>query len=418
MNCRMRAIVAALCVSLPLVAPFAPVARNAARRGAVLGARKRSAASAEEEVTVPEIIYNRPTEAELQTPLVPADWDCSVVHVGIFAPGAEARAQEATLEYTLWKYAPYRLRSLQSFAPRLGSGLVDLDLSLLSEDLGSQEGALTIVRGEEASRLEGLARSSPYARGGLFATEEAFVFKQNDAPELSWQLQSHPFAMVCLDAPGMLPTRAETRPAHLEYLKRSERVHAAGPLLRVGAEEDGPVGSLVVFSAASLEEARAFAEGDPYAAAGIFESTRIWHCQPQETTGRHQRSRPGLDTYSATRDMLEACELAEHWDYPEKQIFYRTLREGETYRAKEESEEVLQWNGEQLQKVTADELANVMEGEGNVGALVTEQDPEPAAAEKDAKAAKGAKAEEKKEDAKEDAKEEEEKAEPKAEEEA
>ncbi len=47
----------------------------------------------------------------------------------------------------------------------------------------------------------------------------------------------------------------------------------AGPFL----SEDGerPVGSLLIMEYDDLDQARAFAEGDPYARAGLFESVTI-----------------------------------------------------------------------------------------------------------------------------------------------
>ena len=82
------------------------------------------------------------------------------------------------------------------------------------------------------------------------------------------------YAITCLDKPGSLEVRLGNRPAHLAYLEsQGDKLVTAGPLL----SEDGqtPLGSLLVFEAASRAEAEAFAAGDPYALAGLFESVAI-----------------------------------------------------------------------------------------------------------------------------------------------
>ena len=82
------------------------------------------------------------------------------------------------------------------------------------------------------------------------------------------------YAIYCLDKPGSLEVRLGNRPAHVAYLEsQGEKLITAGPLL----SDDGqtPLGSLLVFEAASRAEAEAFAAGDPYALAGLFESVAI-----------------------------------------------------------------------------------------------------------------------------------------------
>lgn len=77
------------------------------------------------------------------------------------------------------------------------------------------------------------------------------------------------FALVGHDGPRGPELRALHRPAHIENLRplvRAGRVRFVGPLLADGA----PVGSLVVFEAADLAAARAFAASDPYVVHGVF----------------------------------------------------------------------------------------------------------------------------------------------------
>jgi len=83
------------------------------------------------------------------------------------------------------------------------------------------------------------------------------------------------YAMIGRDGPKGPELRKTHRTAHLknlEPLADAGRVRHAGPLLDEGGS---PVGSLVIFEAPSLMEARAFAAGDPYVVEGIFASHEV-----------------------------------------------------------------------------------------------------------------------------------------------
>jgi uncharacterized protein YciI len=82
------------------------------------------------------------------------------------------------------------------------------------------------------------------------------------------------YVLICTDKPGALPVRKANRPQHLEYLKSlGDTVVLAGPF----TEEDGATmnGSLVVVEAASLQAARAIADGDPFAKSGVFVNVEV-----------------------------------------------------------------------------------------------------------------------------------------------
>ncbi|WP_435257019.1 YciI family protein [Thioclava sp. FR2] len=80
------------------------------------------------------------------------------------------------------------------------------------------------------------------------------------------------FALICIDKPNHLNIRTENRPAHLKHIEDSGVVEMAGPFL---SDEGGMCGSLVVLSVESREAAQAWAEADPYAKAGLFQSVDI-----------------------------------------------------------------------------------------------------------------------------------------------
>ncbi len=80
-----------------------------------------------------------------------------------------------------------------------------------------------------------------------------------------------PYAVICRDKPGHLQTRLDTRAAHLAYIEQTGIVWMAGPFI-----EDGQmVGTLAILNADSLEAAKEWAAGDPYKAAGLFDSVEV-----------------------------------------------------------------------------------------------------------------------------------------------
>lgn len=75
--------------------------------------------------------------------------------------------------------------------------------------------------------------------------------------------------------------RRDARSAHierLEALKAEGRLLLAGPFPAIDSEDPGPAGvtgSLIVAEFESLGEARAWAQADPYAAAGIYKQVSV-----------------------------------------------------------------------------------------------------------------------------------------------
>ena len=81
------------------------------------------------------------------------------------------------------------------------------------------------------------------------------------------------FALVCTDRPGSLDLRLATRPAHIAYLTTYRHlVQHGGPMLD---HEGRPCGSVLVIDVEDRAAAEGFAAQDPYAKAGLFESTII-----------------------------------------------------------------------------------------------------------------------------------------------
>lgn len=79
-------------------------------------------------------------------------------------------------------------------------------------------------------------------------------------------------ALICIDKPGHLSVRVENRSAHLQHINDSGVVEMAGPFLNAAGEMHG---SLVILNVETLDQARAWADADPYAKAGLFQSVDI-----------------------------------------------------------------------------------------------------------------------------------------------
>ena len=89
------------------------------------------------------------------------------------------------------------------------------------------------------------------------------------------------YALISQDAAGTLEKRLATRPEHLkrlEQLRDEGRLILAGPHPAIDSDDPGPAGftgSLVVAEFDSLEDARRWANADPYLAAGVYEQTTV-----------------------------------------------------------------------------------------------------------------------------------------------
>jgi uncharacterized protein len=79
-------------------------------------------------------------------------------------------------------------------------------------------------------------------------------------------------ALICHDKPGALQVRLDNRAAHLAYLADTGVVDLAGPFLDEGG---AMTGSMIVLNVDSMQAARDWAAGDPYAKAGLFASVTL-----------------------------------------------------------------------------------------------------------------------------------------------
>jgi uncharacterized protein YciI len=89
------------------------------------------------------------------------------------------------------------------------------------------------------------------------------------------------YAIIASDVESSLEKRLSVRPAHLErlqQLKDEGRLILAGPHPAIDSNDPGPAGftgSLVVAEFDSLAAAQAWADADPYVAAGVYDQVLV-----------------------------------------------------------------------------------------------------------------------------------------------
>ena len=84
------------------------------------------------------------------------------------------------------------------------------------------------------------------------------------------------YVIFSQDIDNSLPLRKKARPAHLarlHELNEQGRLLVAGPMPAIDSEDPGEAGftgSTVIAEFASLQEAQAWADADPYVDAGVY----------------------------------------------------------------------------------------------------------------------------------------------------
>ncbi|MBO9412253.1 MULTISPECIES: YciI family protein [unclassified Ruegeria] len=78
-------------------------------------------------------------------------------------------------------------------------------------------------------------------------------------------------ALIARDKDGALQTRLDNRADHLAYIEETGVVAQAGPLL----DGDAMIGSLIILEVEDMAAAQNWADNDPYAKAGLFQSVDL-----------------------------------------------------------------------------------------------------------------------------------------------
>ena len=89
------------------------------------------------------------------------------------------------------------------------------------------------------------------------------------------------YAIVGQDVPDSLNLRLAARPAHVERLQALQQAGhllLAGPFPNTDSTDPGPAGfsgSLIVAEFDTLADAQAWADADPYVAAGVYAGVSV-----------------------------------------------------------------------------------------------------------------------------------------------
>ena len=89
------------------------------------------------------------------------------------------------------------------------------------------------------------------------------------------------YAIIAEDVEGSLEKRVAARPKHLERLNKLRdegRLIIAGPCPAIDSNDPGKAGfsgSLIVAEFDDLESAQAWADSDPFVAAGVYSSVVV-----------------------------------------------------------------------------------------------------------------------------------------------
>lgn len=83
-----------------------------------------------------------------------------------------------------------------------------------------------------------------------------------------------PYVIVTTDKPDSLALREQVRAEHIDYLTRHKaRLLAAGA--QIDDDGRGGRGGVIILDTDDRAEAEAFIQGDPFTAAGLFESVQV-----------------------------------------------------------------------------------------------------------------------------------------------
>ena len=127
----------------------------------------------------------------------------------------------------------------------------------------------------------------------------------------------YPCLCLGLDAPTeeVGNTRIEKEQQQLEYLIRSERIIAVGPLHLPTIVKDDPssyaIGDLLLFNAKDRTDAINFVEQLPYAQEGLYDNMKVHFYNQLDITGKFVSEDPLRD--APCSQLKEAMEI---WGYP------------------------------------------------------------------------------------------------------
>lgn len=137
-------------------------------------------------------------------------------------------------------------------------------------------GNFFIWRASEKDTVDSVAQcmqQDPFTKQGVF--QHVDIRRWTCGIRSEGELERRLYVVWCLDSEGKLGLRKETRPEHLEWIKKSARRGMVGPF----PVEGGAVGSLLVIEGESKEEVGRWLEEDPYNQVGLFDSVGVYEVE-------------------------------------------------------------------------------------------------------------------------------------------
>jgi uncharacterized protein YciI len=210
---------------------------------------------------------------------------------------------------------------------------------LLSSDLQRAVGHAMCIDSPTIEDCREAISRDPIVRSLLGVDPETGKCDVSPVPLYRWrQIRDHtlrrddgrdglPNMVMAFDRPEAISDglRDEVSNDHLEYLIRSERVIAAGPLHVATPDKTDPrsiaMGTLLFFNAVDRDDAIEFVENDPAARAGLYETMTVHRFNSLDVTGKFVSENlyfPGQNTY-------QMKEAMEHWGYPVDDLQTRWL---------------------------------------------------------------------------------------------
>ena len=192
----------------------------------------------------------------------------------------------------------------------------------LASDLQRIVGNLMMLETTDLKYVHEMLREEPNLvdlNGGDVSKIQLFRWRQ--IRDYTLRIDDGRFGFPCMmigldDEPETVRNlRSETKAKALEYLIKSERVIASGPLhLPTEFKDDPssiPVGDLVLFNAKNRDDAIQFVEGMPQAMEGLYKDLRVHFYNNLDITGKFVSEDPLRDAPGA-----QMKEALEYWGYP------------------------------------------------------------------------------------------------------
>lgn len=199
---------------------------------------------------------------------------------------------------------------------------------ILSSDVGRSIGHVMCIESTSLEHAQNLLSNDPIVQkltGGDISNIPFYRWRhirdfslrmddgRNGLPNLLIALNKSPE-----EVSDVAELREEVKNDYLEYLIRSERVIAAGPLHLPTEFKDDPssiaIGDFFLFNAPDRDNAIEFAEGSPAAQAGIYDSMKLHRFNAVDVTGKFAAT-DSVNPHR-TKHTEEMKEALEHWGYP------------------------------------------------------------------------------------------------------